>query len=306
MGYRDYDYEERKNRLAQELDELDRKEAEQRKRLVKYISIGVVAFVVLNILLSSTVTIQAGHTGVVSTFGKVSSTVLSEGFHFKAPWQRITKVDNRVIKYEVETETSSKDSQKITSTITINYRISPDKSYSIIKNIGQDYESIVINPNVNEAFKVITAGYTADECVVNRDEVAIKTKDKINELLGEYGITVNSINIDNTFDKSYQKAINDKQVAEQKLKKAKIEKEAAVVNAEAEAQEKQIAAEAEAKAIKIKADAEAEANKKLNASLSKSVIQYSYIQKWDGQMPKVTGGSGTIVDIGDELSKDKQ
>lgn len=257
--------------------------------------IGVILAVI--ILVFSTTTIKAGHTGVVSTFGKVSSTVLDEGFHFKAPWQKITKVDNRVTKYSVETETSSKDSQKITSTVTINYRISPDKSYSIIKNIGEKYEEIVINPNVNEAFKVVTAAYTADECIVMRDEVAMKTKEKINSLLNEYGITVNSINIDNTFDKTYQKAINDKQVAEQQLKKAKIEKEAAIVNAEAEAEKKKIAAAAEAEATITKAEAQAKANEKLNASLTDKVIRYNSIQKWNGELPKVQGSQGTIIDF---------
>lgn len=262
-----------------------------------------VAIIALITLCCSITTITAGHTGVVSTFGKVSSNVLDEGFHFKAPWQHVTKVDNRVVKYTVETETSSKDSQKIVSNITINYRINPNESYSIIKNIGKNYEEVVINPNVNEAFKIITAAYTADECVVQRDKVSTEVKEKVNALLNEYGITVSGVNIDNTFDESYQKAINEKQVAEQQLKKAQIEKEAAIVNAEADAEKKKIAAQAEAEATKTKADAQSEANKKLNSSLSDKVIKYSYIQKWNGQMPKVQGNAGTIVDINEDTKE---
>lgn len=258
----------------------------QKDKTLKAVSLCIVAVIALIILLCSTTTIKAGHTGVITTFGKVSSNVLDEGFHFKAPWQRVTKVDNRVVKFTVNTETSTKDSQKIISTITINYRINFDQSYSIIKNIGKQYEEIVIEPNVNEAFKVITSLYTADECVVKRDMVAEQVKDKINQLLNGYGISVESINIDNTFDETYQAAINEKQVAEQQLKKAQIEKEAAIVNSQAKAESQLIEAEAKAKANEI-----------LNESLSDKVIAYNQVEKWDGKLPQVVGSDATITDF---------
>ena len=65
---------------------------------------------------------------------------------------------------------------------------------------------------------------------------------------------------------------------------------------EAEAEKKKIAAEAEAEATLTKALAQAEANEKLNNSLSKNLIDYEAIQKWNGEMPKVSGSNGTIID----------
>ena len=49
---------------------------------------------------------------------------------------------------------------------------------------------------------------------------------------------------------------------------------------------------------KIKANAEAEANETISKSLTNQVIENKKIEKWNGELPRVQGGSGTIVDIG--------
>ena len=261
----------------------------------KVVIIGIV--IVLIVMGKSITQVSAGHTGVISTFGKISDTVLQEGLHFKAPWQSVTKVDNRIVKLEVETESSSKDLQTVSTTLAVSYRIDTNMSYSIIKNVGKDYETILVTPAVNETLKAVTAKYTAEECITNRSKVSQELVESINEKLNVQGISVNDVNIINfNFSEAYNVAIEEKQVAEQQLKKAETEKQAVIVNAEAEAEKKKIAAEAEAEATLTKALAQAEANEKLNNSLSKNLIDYEAIQKWNGEMPKVSGSNGTIID----------
>ena len=238
------------------------------------IAIAVVAIVIITALFSIT-QVRAGHTGVVSTFGKISSNVLQEGLHIKAPWQKVTKVDNRIVKLEIETESSTKDLQTVSAKLATSYRIDNAMSYSIIKNVGKDYEDVLVTPAVNEVLKAVTAKYTAEECITSRSNVSKELVDEINKKLNDQGIYVNDVNIINfDFSEAYNKAIEDKQVAEQKLKKAETDKQSAVVNAQAEAEKKKIAAEAEAAATKVKADAQAEANEKLNKSISKNLIDY--------------------------------
>ena len=252
----------------------------------KVVIIGIV--IVLIVMGKSITQVSAGHTGVISTFGKISDTVLQEGLHFKAPWQSVTKVDNRIVKLEVETESSSKDLQTVSTTLAVSYRIDTNMSYSIIKNVGKDYETILVTPAVNETLKAVTAKYTAEECITNRSKVSQELVESINEKLNVQGISVNDVNIINfNFSEAYNVAIEEKQVAEQQLKKAETEKQAAIVNAEAEAEKKKIAAEAEAEATLTKALAQAE---------SKNLIDYEAIQKWNGEMPKVSGSNGTIID----------
>lgn len=240
--------------------------------------------------------VRAGHTGVVSTFGKISSNVLQEGLHIKAPWQKVTKVDNRIVKLEIETESSTKDLQTVSAKLATSYRIDTTMSYSIIKNVGKNYEDVLVTPAVNEVLKAVTAKYTAEECITSRSNVSKELVDEINKKLNAQGIYVNDVNIINfDFSEAYNKAIEDKQVAEQKLKKAETDKQSAVVNAQAEAEKKKIAAEAEAAATKVKADAQAEANEKLNKSISKNLIDYEIANKWNGELPKVSGSNGTII-----------
>lgn len=249
---------------------------------------GVIVAIVAIIVLANCVTIvKPGHTGVVVTLGKVNENVLQEGMHFKAPFaQSVVMIDNRITKLEVSTEAFSKDLQTVATTLAINYRVDTAKSYSIYKNIGKDYEAVLVTPAVNEVLKAITAKYTAEESVTNRGLISDGLVTALNEKLNEIGLYVTDVNIINfDFSEEYINAIEEKQVAQQQLLKAETEKQTAITNAEAEAE-----------ATRIKAEAEAAANKALAESLTPELIEYNKIQKWDGKLPQVSGGSA-IVDL---------
>ena len=124
------------------------------KIVKRIIIIAIVAVLVLGTVFSSVTVVDAGHTGVVVTLGKVNEGVLQEGMHFKLPFvQQVVKIDNRIVKLEVETEAFSKDLQTVATTLAINYRVDTSKSYSIYKNIGANYEAVLVIPAVNELFK---------------------------------------------------------------------------------------------------------------------------------------------------------
>lgn len=48
----------------------------------------IVLFIAVILVFNSFTTVKAGHTGVVTTFGKVSDGVLAEGLHFKIPGEK--------------------------------------------------------------------------------------------------------------------------------------------------------------------------------------------------------------------------
>lgn len=254
----------------------------------KIIIIAVIALVLIAVLFNCFTVVQAGHTGVVVTLGKVNEGVLQEGVHLKAPFiQEVVKIDNRIVKLEVETESFSKDLQTVNTTLAINYRVDTKMSYSIYKNIGANYEDVLITPAVNEVLKATTARYTAEESVTNRALISEGLVKGLNEKLNDIGLYVTDVNIINfDFSEAFITAIEEKQVAQQKLLKAETEKQTAITNAEAEAE-----------TIKIKAQAEAEANNVLNDSLSNNVIEYYKIDKWNGELPQVTGGANPIIDL---------
>jgi regulator of protease activity HflC (stomatin/prohibitin superfamily) len=87
-------------------------------------------------------------------------------------------------------------------------------------------------------------------------------------------IVIDSFNIINlTFSEEYSNAIEEKQVAEQKLATAKLEAEAKLV--EAEAMKK--------------------SNELLKQSLTDELIMKQFIEKWDGKLPQVMGESTSVV-----------
>ncbi len=272
-----------------------------KKFKISKVLIGGIVIAILAVILiaSSCVIVPAGNSGVVMTLGKVSEQTLTEGFHFKIPFvQTVEMISNKIQKKEVDAAAVSKDLQTVSSTIAVNYKVAADKSDDIYQTIGRDYESIVLLPAIQESMKSVSANYTAEELITMRSQVGEEIKETLAEKVKDYGILIEKFNIVNfDFSAEFNDAIEAKQVAEQNLLKTKTEQEQALVIAEAEAQKKIIAATAEAEAIAKKAEAQAAANKLLAESLSEVLVEYEKIQKWDGELPVVSGGS-SIVDIG--------
>ncbi len=254
----------------------------------KFVTTLVIAFIAFILIVNCFTIVEAGHTGVVVTLGKVKEGVLQEGIHVKAPFvQQVVKIDNRIVKLEVETEAFSKDLQTVETVLAINYRVDTSKSYSIYKNIGANYEAVLVTPAVNEVLKAITAKYTAEESVTNRVLISDGLVKGLNDKLNDIGLYVTDVNIINfEFSEAFITAIEEKQVAQQKLLKSETEKQTAIINAEAQAE-----------TVRIKAEAEAAANKTISESLTPNIIEYHKIQKWDGVLPKVTGNGGTLVNF---------
>lgn len=278
----------------------------------KTIIIPIVVALAAGVLaLNSMTTVPVGSTGVVLSLGRVNGQTLSEGLHFKAPFvMDVVDMSNKVQKLDVEAFATSKDLQAITSGISINYHLAAERSASMYQNVGKDYADTLLQPAVQEAIKSVMAQYSAEQLITSRSAVSVAISDELTTKVSNYGIVVDEFNIVNfSFSSEFDAAIEAKQVAEQNKIKAQTEKEQRVIEAEANASEKTIAAQAEADAIrlraeaeaeatKIKADAEAEANAKLNASLSKNVLNHEAISKWNGEYPQVVSdGSNILFDI---------
>ncbi len=278
----------RKNNNTIDIDVEGVKTAFSGGKAKKFVTTLVIAFIAFILIVNCFTIVEAGHTGVVVTLGKVKEGVLQEGIHVKAPFvQQVVKIDNRIVKLEVETEAFSKDLQTVETVLAINYRVDTSKSYSIYKNIGANYEAVLVTPAVNEVLKAITAKYTAEESVTNRVLISDGLVKGLNDKLNDIGLYVTDVNIINfEFSEAFITAIEEKQVAQQKLLKSETEKQTAIINAEAQAE-----------TVRIKAEAEAAANKTISESLTPNIIEYNKIQKWDGVLPKVTGNGGTLVNF---------
>jgi regulator of protease activity HflC (stomatin/prohibitin superfamily) len=268
----------------------------------------VATLVVVAILigLSCIASVPTGHTGVLTTFGRVENRTMEAGMNIKAPWQNVVKMDNRVQKQTTDLICFSSDIQEVSMKYTVNYQISSADAMTIYKTIGIDYYNNIIIPNITESVKTAVAKYNADALVSDRSDLSRLIQEDLTKRLATYNIIVVSASIeDMDFTDAFTNAVEAKQVAEQNKLKAQTEAEQRIieanaaaeikkVNAEAEAEAKKIAAEAEAYEIEVKAKAEADANKQIAESLTKELIEYKYYESWNGELPDVVGAD-TII-----------
>ena len=267
--------------------------AKEKKSLAALVLTAAVLVCAGTVALSCVQTVPTGHTGVVTTFGRVENTTLDSGVHFVLPWQNVVKMDNRVQKETVELPCFSSDIQEVNLTYTINYQIKKSDAQTIYRTIGVDYYVTVIQPCITESVKVVTARYTAEQLVGKRNELAAAIELDLAEKLLSYNIELVSTSIENMdFTSAFTDAVEAKQVAQQNKLRAETEAEQKVIEARAAAEVRKVEADAAAYEVRAKAEAEAEANRMISESLTQALINYTYAQSWDGELPTVMTGGG--------------
>ena len=279
----------------------------EKKGFGKIVSIVVIAILALIVISNSFAIIPTGYTGVRVTFGQISNSVVPNGINFKIPFvQEIQKVNNKqqdiTFSDTISAETAERN-EVFFSGVTVTYQINPSKSSWIYANVS-DYKNNLVSENlVASALKGSSKSLMPND-VTNRNILEPLVKDNIQRSLDEkYGsevVKINKVVVTNaTFDDEYNNKIAQKQQAQMAYETQQIENKTAVEKAEADAKVKLRNAQAEADALKVQAEAEAEANKLLEESLTPNVLKNATSEKWNGQLPKVQGAEGTIIDIGD-------
>ena len=262
-----------------------------RGRIVATVLVVVIALI---FAISCFSFVPTGHTGVVTLFGKVEDYTLDSGVHFKNPFARVIKMDNRIQKESVELSCFSSDIQEVDVVFTLNYQISKEYAMNIYKTIGKNYFDTAVSPIITESVKTVAARYTAEDLINKRNELAMAIETDMKEKLLIFNIELVSTSIeDMDFTDAFTNAVEEKQVAAQNKLKAETEAAQRVAEAEAEAQIRRVTAEAEAYEILQRAEAEAQANQKLAESITDRLIEYRYYEVWDGKLPQMVMGEST-------------
>ena len=238
-----------------------------RSKIAKIVSGAFIAFIAL---MSCFSIIETGERGVVLRLGEYKYT-MNEGLNFKAPFiDSVYKMQIRDRNYNSDVEVSSKDMQTIKISSSLVYSLDSQKVGDIYRRYGNNIESTIIKPTVAEVINATIAQYPIEEFVSKRDEISKRIMGTIRTRLSDIGIDIKSFLITNhDFSDDYNKAIEQKKIAEQ-----------AAITAEYNKQ---------------KAQLDSEANKYRNEGLSKYVLMEKFLDKWDGHMPKVlTGNDGNM------------
>ena len=216
--------------------------------------------------------IVTGYVGIVTRFGTVNR-VVQPGLSFKIPIiELVDTMEIRTQKEQKEATAASKDLQEVKSVIALNYHLKGEKAAEVYQNVGKNYKEKVVDPAVQEAFKATTAQFTAEELITKRESVKEIVLKELKSRLAKYNIVVDDLNIvDFDFSADFNRAIEQKQVAQQNLEKAKLEAETA-----------RTVAKGQSDAQKILKDA---------GSLTPEYLQFKAIEKWNGALPLVTSGN---------------
>ena len=253
--------------------------------------------------------VPTGHTGILTTFGRVEDTTLEAGLHLKLPVQEVVVMDNRTQKSVVDLSCFSSDIQEVSVRYSINYQIQKSDAQNIYKTIGENYYDVVMQPRIEVAVRSVIAKYTAETLIENRDVLSSQITDILLKELSVYNIdVVNTAIEDMDFSDVFTQAVEAKQVAQQEKLKAETEQEQKTMEEQAAADRQVITAEANAEVVKIQAEAEKEVlqiqadaaeyagqkdaavNKALSESLTEVLLEYYAIKQWDGKMPEFIAG----------------
>lgn len=257
-------------------------------------TVKTVILVIFAILLfkSTLIFVPAGYVGVIYDNGRgVIPNVLSEGMSFVIPfWQKVKLFNVQLQEYTMSMvpdegamrrddslDAPTADGQQVKVDATVIFKIDREKAPEIWKTVGEDYVDKLIRPFSRSQIRMVISRYTAPAIYSEKRQEAetIMTKE-LAELLKPKNIIIDKILLRTVvFSPEYSKAIEDKVIAEQRIKQAEFEVKEATQRAQAKI--------AEAKGL-----AEAQALQK--ASLTQEFLQLEAIKKWDGKLPQVAGG----------------
>lgn len=245
--------------------------------------LGSVLVLALVLGLNSFIVINPGQAGVLSILGKARDGVLLEGIHLKPPFiSRVDVYDVTVQKFEVPAQSLTRDLQELAASFAINFKLDPTQVVDIRRTQGtlQNIVSKIIAPQTQESFKIAAARRTAEEAITQRSELKQDFDMALGERLEKYGIVVLDTSVvDLNFSREFSKAVEDKQIAEQRAQRAVYV-----------AQEAQQDAQAEINRAQGKAEAQRLLAETLREAGGALVLKKEAIAAWregGAQMPKV-------------------
>lgn len=255
-------------------------------RYVKWGAFGALVLIGLVTLLTSMVSVDTGKVGVVTQYGQVTGREIDNGLAWITPWgvQDVTVYDVKTQKVEATVPASTKDLQDVNATIVLTYNLNRGKVSEVHREVGKNFQAIEIDPQVQEAFKAVSAKYTASELITNRAEVKAEVvknlKDRV-EKNNRYDIQ--DVAITNfAFSAAFNQAIEAVQIANQKV---------------AQAQQEAAQAKIDAEKTVTQAQAQADAYRLQQQALTPELLQKQAIEKWDGKLPVYSTGGNTFFNL---------
>lgn len=227
--------------------------------------------------------VNEGYRGIKTEWGKMVGEPLMPNLYFYNPISSaIFEMDVREQKIQGRTPVFTKDTQRVDVEYAVNYYPDPKYIGALYSQFGVDWAEKIIPQVVLSSMKDSIGQIIADDLVSNRESAQQKSEDELKDILAKRNIVATSLKFTNLdFDDAYERAVEAKVVAIQQAAEAKNR----TVKIEEEAKQTVMSAEASAKAMRIKSEA---------LKSNKGLADYEAVQRWDGKLPQIILGGGSI------------
>ena len=251
--------------------------------------------IALLVLSFSIVVIPANTVGVrYSSINGTSDKTLNEGIHFVVPFvDHVNTIETTVQERTDEgISIQTKDAQWVKVTVNVKYQVDKSNAFKVYKGYKtlDNLNKNIIGNYTQEALNQVCTQYNVIDVLGEKRNAFVEETAKIlKEKLAAEGVTLKAVTVkDIDAGEAIEKAISDEAVAKKEVETAK---------------QKQEKAKTEAETKVIEAQGEADANAVLTEQLTPEVLEKMLIEKWNGEMPKVYGSDGNILDISSLLGE---
>ncbi|MDD8017986.1 MAG: prohibitin family protein [Bacteroidota bacterium] len=137
--------------------------------------------------------IPAGAVGVIDFFGTVSDNTLKSGINFVNPLAKIVKMSIKTTELKEVMDVPSKEGLTVQLEVSVLYHLNPEKAGSVYKTVGEEYESIILEPQFRSVTRGVTASFEAKALYTSeREHLSKLIMDEVEKITEERGIMVES------------------------------------------------------------------------------------------------------------------
>jgi prohibitin 1 len=138
--------------------------------------------------------IPAGNVGIVDFFGVVSPNTLKAGINPVNPLARVIKMTIQTQEMKEVMDVPSKEGLTVQLEVSILYHLNPDKAADVYRTVGENYESVILEPQFRSVTRGVTASYEAKALYTSeREALSIQIQKELADAIEARGVTVESV-----------------------------------------------------------------------------------------------------------------